>query len=513
MTQTKSPSFNNIVIYGHNFQALFTCIFLLKKVPKDISITWVKPPFLEGPSALEFSPEALFLASYLDVDLIDWMGHAKANFNCGQYFYQWPDVTSKPRDFFFPFLNDLSVSSDCFPKWLCAYLRKQTSESNFLRQSFPYYRFLEDKCSPISIFKEVLSPPQVAFGLQVETKGAFEYLFNYIKSNAKRPFKLIEAYLEKVLSDEKGYVQSLQLEDASEVKGHLFLDCSQKQVLASQKQDDFLDLTPYFACDSYYELCFETTSKVSLAPFTQVWPNDFGILKIIQLYQKVFCQFYFHSDYTPEKESVFEAISRALGEENENVKLVKNQELQAIKLQSGYHTKLWEKNHINLSSQALCSLALPNPEWKVLCYLLDCLEHFFPSLTHSETLAHFFNQHASTTLQSWFSHLYGYLYGLKTPQSKLWEAFLQKKPLDGFEEKMNLFLHNYGHLSHDHLCPLLSKGALLESYLFTQRGLVPHAYHPQFDYLSLSCEIQGISIDFTQQSNKTTIGFINKRVS
>ncbi|WP_160153201.1 tryptophan halogenase family protein [Microbulbifer sp. ALW1] len=368
MRQT-SEAIKDIVIVGGGTAGWMAAIMLSTvcgRGPQSPSVTLIESPDIPiiGVGEATVPPFLQFLKSN-GIDERAFVQATQATFKLGIRFEDW---LQKGKTYFHPF-GDIGRSLDGH-EFYALWLKCGADALSPLMAHAP--------AAVMAQQGRFVPPAQVSgspvaganYALHLDASLAAGFLRN---TACDRGVRRIEATVDKVLQDKKGFIERLQLSDGTSVPGDLFVDCTGFKGLLIEEtlKSGFEDWSDFLPCDR--AVVAPTENLAGIPPYTVVRALNAGWKWTIPLQHRTGNGYVYSSQFCSDDEAREEFLA-SLG-------APPTVEPRVIPFRTGVRKKIWSKNCLSLG---LASGFLEPLESTAIHLVFKTLSHFIRNFPDSD---------------------------------------------------------------------------------------------------------------------------------
>lgn len=329
----------NIVIVGGGTGGWITASLLAKVLGKSINITLVESDKIGIVGVGEATiPPIIAFNNAIGINEIDFMKATKGTIKLGIQFENW----GKKGDSYMHAFGDIGKNfpfCDFHHFWVKS--QQMGDDSNFWDYSLNYQAAKHNKFARLNGI-EGTNLPGISYAYHFDAALYAKFLSEFcINLGVKR----IEGTINHVtLNDTNGYVESLQLEDGSEIKGDLFVDCTGLAALLIEKtlSTGFDDWSQWLPCDR--AVAVPSESSETIIPYTRSIAHESGWQWQIPLQHRAGNGLVFSSKHMTDEEATETLMTnidgKPLGEPR------------VIRYRTGRRRKQWNRNVVSIGLSA-----------------------------------------------------------------------------------------------------------------------------------------------------------------
>lgn len=396
----------NLVIAGGGTAGWFAALYMRKLFPdSNISVIYNKEIGIIGVGEAT-TPKILSFLDSLEIHPLDIIPHIKGAIKNGINFENWNGDGKRYMHAFDDKLVDFKI------------------ENVFDRQCLDYYlRLLINKNLP---FEEYVYQTKIAYQNKVDiynTDWALHFdaaeMANYLeKIGTERNITIINDKIVGIVSDERNFVSSLQLESGQSVECDFVFDCTgfRREIIGKFYKEDWISFRDYMPMKK--GIHFWLPPQDDVEPFTSAIALKYGWSWKIPLPHRIGSGYIYDSDYISDEEAL---------EEAEQFYGQKLDVRRTIPFDPGRFKNLWVKNCIALGLAGSFLEPLESTSiWQTLNQLEE-LSHFLNEMD-KDTPRDLYNEMIGNSIE--YKSLFVYLhYFTKRADTKFWQEFREKNPI------------------------------------------------------------------------------------
>ena len=285
---------------------------------------------------------------------------------------------------------------------------------------------------------------------------------------------------------ESGFIESVRLEDGTEVAGELFVDCSGFRGLLIEQalNTGYVDWTHWLPCDRAVAVPCESVSP--LIPYTRSIAHDAGWQWRIPLQHRIGNGLVYCSKYMSEDEAADLLLSNLDGEPLADPR--------HLRFRTGRRTKLWNRNCVSIGLSSGFLEPLESTSIHLIQSAAIRLIKFFPHGGINQSEVDEYNRQSIIDFEYIRDFIILHYYLNERDDSQFWRECQRMEIPESLRRRMELF-RDTGKIFRE------------QDELFTEQawqqvmigqGLAPTDYHPLVDALSaeqldeLLCNVKAI---------------------
>ncbi len=329
----------NVVIVGGGTAGWMTASLLAKVIGKSINITLVESEKIGIIGVGEATiPPIIAFNNALGLDEKEFMKATKGTIKLGIQFEGWTNNDSS-------YMHAFGEIGKNFP--FCGFhnfwVKSQQMEikSDFWDFSLNYQAATHGKFDRIKGI-EGTSLPGIGYAYHFDASLYAKFLCKFSENLGVNH---IEGTINHVtLNDDNGYIESLQLEDGSEIKGDLFVDCTGLAALLIEKtlSTGFDDWSQWLPCNRAMAVPSESSDRI--IPYTRSIAHEAGWQWQIPLQHRTGNGMVYSSKHMTDEEAKKSLLANLDGKPLD--------EPRVISYQTGRRRKQWNRNVVCIGLSA-----------------------------------------------------------------------------------------------------------------------------------------------------------------
>lgn len=329
----------NVVIVGGGTAGWITASLLAKVIGKAINITLVESDKIGIIGVGEATiPPIIAFNNAIGIDELEFLKATKGTIKLGIQFENW----GKKGDSYMHAFGDIGKNLPfCEFHHFWVKSRQMGDDSNFWDYSLNYQAAKHNKFARLNNI-EGTNLPGISYAYHFDAGLYAKFLSKFcINLGVKR----IEGIVNKVkLNDTSGYVESIKLEDGTEIKGDLFVDCTGLNSLLIEKtlSTGFDDWSQWLPCNRAVAVPSESTDKV--IPYTRSIAHDSGWQWQIPLQHRVGNGLVYSGNHMSDDEAIATLM--------DNLESKPLAEPRVIPYRTGRRRKQWQRNVVAIGLSA-----------------------------------------------------------------------------------------------------------------------------------------------------------------
>jgi len=418
------------------------------------------PPFME-------------LIAKLGINEQDFVRATQASFKLGIEFKDWH---RQGEDYFHPFgsIGQQVELSEFYQCWLKAKLAGQPFE---LMDFAPAAAMARDGRFMLP-FKAAKTPVGgAAYALHVDAKRVAQFLRGHAE---ERGVKRTEGMVSDVQLDDRGFVDTLVLNDGREVTADFFIDCSGFRALLIEKALGvrYEDWSEWLFCDR--AIAAQTRNVGPPRPYTLAEAQDYGWRWRIPLQHRTGNGHVFCSEFLSDDEATRILLDKVEGEVVAGPMVVP--------FKTGVRDKIWHRNVLSLGLASGFIEPLESTAIHLVYRGMDFFFRYLPDRNCDPRLAAEYNRRMAADYTEIRDFIVLHYCTTQRDDTPFWRKCRDMKLPDSLHERIELFRVN-GVLREgmDELFRAVSWHSVLEGM-----GIRPPTYHPLVDRIDEAWLYEGM---------------------
>lgn len=318
----------------------FLAALTLKTMLPELDITVVHssalPPIGVGESTTSLLPE--FLHGGLGIDQQSFYLSVRPSWKLGIRFEEWGAPNTS--HFYYPFDEQPGARAGTLGKEKAYYFfadQQVTSHNTALMD------LGKSPCLPKSDGSVGIDRP---FGYHIDTRAFIRFLES---AAANRGVAILDRQVLRIAVNDGGNVEWLQLDDDTNLRGDLFIDCTgfSARLIGETLEEPFLGYDSSLFCDTAVTCSWQRDTGV--LPYTNCRTMNHGWCWIIELTDRVSCGYVFCSKFCQPEDAVAElcAVYPQVGHDSPPAN-----DVATVSFRSGRHERFWVNNVVAIGNAA-----------------------------------------------------------------------------------------------------------------------------------------------------------------
>jgi len=381
---------NNVVIVGGGTAGWMTANLLAKMLGKSINVTLLESNDIATVGVGEATiPPIRRFNRLIGVNEHAFMQACKATIKLGIQFENW----LKPKHSYMHAFGDIGKDfplSDFHHVWLKQQNKyDQVDNLTYWDFSLNYQAAINNKFQKL-IYLPNTNMPGIAYAYHFDARLYAKFLAEHGKQQGVN--HLIGTVKQVNQNHETGFIESLLLNDDTQLNGDLFIDCTGMHALLIEKtlNTGYEDWSHWLPCDRAMAVPSENAEIV--VPYTRSIAHHVGWQWQIPLQHRAGNGLVYSSKHMSDEEAKKTLLSNLPG------KLLSDPRI--IKFKTGCRRKTWNKNVISIGLSSGFSEPLESTNIHLVQYMAGRLIGLFPYNGISKTLVDQFNRSCKTEMES-----------------------------------------------------------------------------------------------------------------
>lgn len=411
-------------------------------------------------------PPFVGLIRRLGIDERDFMQATQATYKLGIQFVDW---RQRRERYFHPFgvIGKRIGTHDFYQCWLKA---RQAGDTTALQDFSPcsvmagngrFYPPGEAQNTPIG---------GAGYAMHVDATLVAKYLRRYSES---RGVTRVEGTVRTAIRRENGFIEAVELEDGSRVRGDFFIDCTGARafLIGETLASDFEDWSQFLPCDR--AVAVKTSSGASIPPYTRATAGKAGWLWHIPLQQRVGQGYVYASAFCSDQDARSTLLRSLEGKILDEPKL--------IPFVTGRRREIWKFNCLALGLAAGFVEPLESTAIHLIARGMDFLLRYFPDRDCDRALVREYNRRMAADYEEVRDFIVLHYCTTERQDTPFWRWCRDMTLPDSLRERIELFR---GHGALREGADELFRSASWQS-VFEGMGIRPQKHCPRVDNLEL----------------------------
>ena len=416
----------NVVIAGGGTAGWIAAALLNKVLGKVINITLIESSSIGTIGVGEATiPPIIQLNNALGINEQDFINATNASIKLGIEFENWKTPSHSYMHAFGSFGKDFPFC-DFYNFWVKGQI--SGSEDSLWDFSLNYQAAKKHKFAPLSAITNT-QLPGISYAFHFDATLYAEYLKKLALS---RGVKHIDAKIERVTQcPNTGQINSLTLDNNSQIEGDLFIDCTGQRALLIEQtlNTGFVDWSHYLPCDS--AVAVQSTGSDELRPYTRSIAYNAGWQWQIPLQNRTGNGLVYCSRYLSDEGETALLLNNLPGEPTTDPRL--------IKFKTGRRLKQWHKNVVAVGLSSGFLEPLESTSIHLIQSAVIRLIKLFPHNGISDALVTEFNKQSVTEIEHIRDFIILHYKLTEREDSPFWRQCKQMDIPQSLAHKMDLF--------------------------------------------------------------------------
>ena len=417
----------NIVVLGGGTAGWLTSLFCRQVFP-DQTITLVESDQIGILGAGEGStPVMHYFLQFLDIDGAEMIAKTGGTYKMGISFENWRADGKR-------YMHDFGMDKDA-PLWQQVPYLDDTDWYNYLRYLTANDIPLEERLLfHKSIYQDKVPFIQEGTSSKFTPVGSVAYHFDAHKLAAffrekaeQRGVKRIEGKMKYVIKDGNGFINSIWLEDGTEVRSDFIFDCSgfARLLIGKSYETKWVDYSKHLPAKVALPF-FPKQEEDKIIPYTRAIGMNAGWMWQIPLQERYGAGYVVDTDYISIDEAKHE-IDQFMG--------YKVDVPREIKFSAGRYEEVWTKNCMAVGLSAGFAEPIEATSiWNALSQLFRLLDYLPYVYQPDERKTKLFNEEVANGQEDLLRVMYLHYVTTRT-DTPFWREFVEKNPMpDGVAE-------------------------------------------------------------------------------
>ncbi len=310
----------------------------------------------------------------------------------------------------------------------------------------------------------------LSYAFQFDASLYAQYLAEYAQACGVR--RIQRKVLDVRLRGEDGFIESLRLDDESELAADLYLDCSGFRGLLIEQalKTGYVDWTQWLPCDRAVAVPCDRGGEFK--PFTRSTARQAGWQWRIPLQHRIGNGYVYSSHHISDDEATAELLGHLDG--------TPLAEPRVLKFVTGRRRKIWDRNCVAIGLSSGFMEPLESTSIHLIQSTITRLLSFFPDTGFDPVLIERFNQKAVFECERIRDFLILHYHATERNDTPFWDYCRNMDVPQGLREYMDLFRHAGRYFRENE--ELFAQISWVQ-VMIGQR-VTPQAYHPLVDLLS-----------------------------
>ncbi|WP_286233730.1 tryptophan halogenase family protein [Thalassotalea sediminis] len=369
-------------------------------------------------------PSLLIVLNSLGINLDDFIKETQGSFKLGIQFEDW---YAKGDSYFHPFgsIGKPIAGFDFFQCWLKS---KAEGDPTPLMAHSPEY-VLSERNKFFLPFEARNTPlERIFYALHLDSTLAGKYLRKFAENLG---VKRTEGLIKSVAQNEEGYIESVTLDDNSQISGDFFIDCSGfKGLLIEQTLNaGYDDWSHYLPCNRAVTVQTEKTGETK--PYTVSTAKEAGWTWRIPLQHRTGNGYVFCSKYISDEEATKTLLDSVEGKPLTEPRI--------IPFTTGLRKKAWYKNCLALGLAQGFLEPLESTAIHLVTRTLAFFIRMFPDKSCHQQLQDEFNRRVRVDYEEIRDFLVLHYCTTKREDTEFWRWCQQMKIPTSLERKIDFY--------------------------------------------------------------------------